>query len=143
LRRIGRLLDAYINLTGFNCSLVSTLAEHKLINVAASRFLRPYSRRLRFLEPLKILRITDELRNAAKRGAVYHLWWHPHNFGTNLQENLSGLRTVLNTFTQMRTQYGMRSLTMAEIAMEISAEQRITTAGRQMARGPEGNKHGY
>jgi peptidoglycan/xylan/chitin deacetylase (PgdA/CDA1 family) len=142
LRRIGRLLDAYINLTGFNYSLVSTLAGHKLINVAASRFLRPYSKRLRFLEPLKILRITDELRNAAKRGAVYHLYWHPHNFGMNLQENLSGLREVLNTFMQMRTQYGMRSLTMAEIAKELSAEQRIPTTGRQVGRSPEDNKHG-
>ncbi len=143
LRRIGRLLDAYINLTGLNCSFVSTLTEHNPINVAASRFLRPYSRKLRFLEPLKIRRITDELRNAAERGAVYHLWWHPHNFGTNLQESLNGLRTVLNTFTQMRTQYGMRSLTMAEIAMELSAEQRTPTAGRWMGKGPEDNKHGY
>ena len=143
LRRIGRLLDAYIDLTGYNCTLVPSLAEHKLINVAASRFLRPYNRRLRFLEPLKIRRITDELRNAAKRGAVYHLWWHPHNFGTNLQENLSGLRTVLNTFTQMRTQFGMRSLTMAEIAMEVSAEHHIPTTGRRVETGPEDNKHGY
>ncbi len=143
LRRIGRLLDAYINLTGCNCSLVSTLAGHKLINVAASRFLRPYSKRLRFLEPLKIRRIMGELRNAAKRGGVYHLYWHPHNFGTNLQENLGGLRTVLNTFTQMRTQYGMRSLTMAEIAMELSAEQRIPTTGRRVGGRPEDNKHGY
>lgn len=115
-RRIGRFVDTYINLSGHHCCTKSSSAKGNPMNVAASRFLRPYSRELRFLEPLKIRRITNELENAANKGAIYHLWWHPHNFGANLQENMSSLRKVLDAFAQMRTQYGMRSLTMAEVA---------------------------
>jgi hypothetical protein len=65
---------------------------------------------------LRRWRVKAGLRAAARRGEVYHLWWHPHNFGTNLEENLAALKSILKEFHRLRDMYGMQSLTMAEVA---------------------------
>jgi len=54
------------------------------------------------LQALQERRILADMTYAAKRGLVYHLWWHPHNFGTHLQQNLSLLRRILDHFRNMR-----------------------------------------
>jgi len=53
---------------------------------------------------------------AATRGMVYHLWWHPHNFGTNLPENLNFLEKILQSYQKLNSQYKMQSLNMGEVA---------------------------
>ena len=87
-----------------------------LANVRASRFLRPYNPRLAALEPLRLRRITRSLTRAARQGRIYHLWWHPHNFGTHLDANLGVLRRILDAFADLREREGMVSLSMDEVA---------------------------
>ncbi len=87
-----------------------------LANVSASRFLRPYDPRLKPLEPIRIRRIAKGLEAAARRQRIYHLWWHPHNFGLHLEENLDVLRRILDVFARLREREGMQSLSMAEVA---------------------------
>jgi hypothetical protein len=53
---------------------------------------------------------------AADRSQVFHLWWHPHNFGTHLQENVATLAAVLDHLDVLRRTRGMQSFTMAEAA---------------------------
>ena len=48
------------------------------------------------LEPLRMRRILSDLTHAAKKGLVYHLWWHPHNFGDHMDENLVFLKKILD-----------------------------------------------
>lgn len=115
-KRILRLLDAYINLTGQNCQSWSDLRSTYPINIPASRFLRPYSAKLKYLDSLRLRRVTSGLKYAANHGLVYHLWWHPHNFGVNLAENLSFLEKILQSYQKLNTQDKMQSLTMGEIA---------------------------
>jgi hypothetical protein len=55
---------------------------------------------------------------AARQRTVFHLWWHPHNFGIELDRNLAFLRAILNHFHLLEDSYGMRSMTMAETANE-------------------------
>jgi peptidoglycan/xylan/chitin deacetylase (PgdA/CDA1 family) len=112
LTRAARLADSYINLSGHNTFTVKNGSA--VINVPASRFLRPYNRKLAFADPLRLRRITCAIKYAAKNGEAYHLWWHPHNFGSNLAENISFLREILDCFATMKTQYGMQSLTMSQ-----------------------------
>jgi peptidoglycan/xylan/chitin deacetylase (PgdA/CDA1 family) len=114
VRRAVRLGDAYLPLTGRNSTPLS--AVEAPVDVTASRYLRPYAHVLRRLEPLRIRRITADMRDAARRGRLYHLWWHPHDFGVHLAENLRALRRVLSFFAILRDRYGMQSLTMAEAA---------------------------
>lgn len=119
IRRLLRLVDSYIPLTGDRCFSADSLGHRTPLNVRASRFLRPYSRRLRFAEPLKMRRIERELTHAAKRGLVYHLWRHPHNFGEDTEKELGNLRRILQLFAELRSKYAMRSVTMSELVDEV------------------------
>jgi hypothetical protein len=91
-----------------------TTAE--LINVPGSWFLRPYSHKLRFLEWMKLRRIKNAMTYAAKNGKLYHLWWHPHNFGKNQDQNFKNLTEILEHFTYLQKEYEMESMNMQEVA---------------------------
>lgn len=116
LVRAVRLADSFVNVTGHHTVPWSEIGNGKPANVRASHFLRPYSRKLRVLEPLRRRRPKAGLRAAARRGEIYHLWWHPHNFGVDLEENLAALCAILDEFQNLQDRYGMMSLTMAEVA---------------------------
>ena len=51
----------------------------------------------------------------AKKNKLYHLWWHPHNFGKNIEENFETLTSILDHYQELNKNYGMRSLNMQEI----------------------------
>lgn len=119
--RICRLLDAYINVGGMTSIPYNKLERKEgMLNVCASRMLRPYSPKLSFLEGLRLRRIRSEMMHAAKEGELYHLWWHPHNFGANMEENLCFLENVLKTYKDCHDRYGMQSLTMNELTKQLS-----------------------
>lgn len=117
-RRGLRLLDSYINISGHNCYHLKKITG-EILNIPASRFLRPYSNKLRIFERLKIKRILSDITYAAKNGQVYHLWWHPHNFGQNSDKNLENLEIILKHFRKMKNQNEMQSINMGEAASEI------------------------
>jgi peptidoglycan/xylan/chitin deacetylase (PgdA/CDA1 family) len=121
LRRGARLVDAYVPLSGDNSTPLDWARASEPRNVRASRFLRPWSRRLRWLEPLRARRIVRDVERAAAGGRLYHLWWHPHNFGANLDENLQFLRGVLARVRALRASHGLRCLNMGELAAELDA----------------------
>jgi len=112
--RALRLFDTFVPLTGANTAKPSN--ENGLVNLPSNRFLRPFENRFASLECLRLRRITSAMTAAAKRGEVFHLWWHPHNFGADLGENMLMLRRVLSHFRRLEGDYGMRSATMAEAA---------------------------
>ncbi len=115
INRICRLLDAYVNIGG-KTSYRLGKKENGLMNVRASRFLRPYTPMLFFAEKLRLRRIQQEMAYAARHHEVYHLWWHPHNFGANMKKNFVFLEKILKTYKQLHQQYGMVSRTMGELA---------------------------
>jgi hypothetical protein len=118
-RRAVRLLDTYFNLTGHHTFGPDRCGRNAPYDLPASRFLRPYTPRLRLMEPLKRRRIVQSLRHAAVQNQAFHLWWHPHNFGKHRHENLEFLQTVLNEYRQLAIREGMRSMSMAEAAAEL------------------------
>jgi peptidoglycan/xylan/chitin deacetylase (PgdA/CDA1 family) len=122
-RRIGRVVDTYFDISGPNTQRWDeVLQPDGLCNVRASAFLRGYNRRLRHLEPLRLRRITNAMRSAARRGELFHLWWHPHNMGTDQPQNLDFLRAILKEYSKLHRQYGMLSLTMSDVATRLSEE---------------------
>lgn len=116
-RRSIRLLDAYTNVTGHHCHALPARAD--IINVPASRFLRPYNRMLDFLEPIKFNRIRNSMRHAAEKGLIYHLWWHPHNFGSHMEKNFDFLKKILEEYRHLNEEKGMQALNMGELAERI------------------------
>jgi hypothetical protein len=94
-----------------------------MVNVPASRFLRPYMKALGFLEPLRLLRVKRAMTHAAKRGEVFHLWWHPHNFGVNQEQNFKNLESILSHYKKLRERHGMQSASMKDIASYSTNQQ--------------------
>lgn len=119
LRKGLRLLDTYLNFSGHNAYDKAIIKQQFPFNLPSSRFLRPYSKKLARFEPLRLARIVSDLTYAARNGLVYHLWWHPHNFGINQEENLTFLQSILEHFIKMKKLYGMESLTMNELSSII------------------------
>lgn len=120
--RALRLIDAYINISGTNTTTLHDIAATYPYNIRASRFLRPYSRRLRFLERLRMRRIKQSMTYAARNNQVFHLWWHPHNFGTYQKENMQNLKNLLAHFASLKEAYGMESRNMQEIAELVETQ---------------------
>jgi peptidoglycan/xylan/chitin deacetylase (PgdA/CDA1 family) len=112
-KRLARFLDSYLPLAGQRY----VKAEHAngLVNVPASCFLRPYNKRFSFIEWLRLRRIRKEMEAAARKKAIYHLWWHPHNFGKDMDRNFINLEAILDHFNKMQDKYGMVSMNMKEI----------------------------
>jgi hypothetical protein len=119
-KRLNRGMDAYLPIGKKNTySLESLVCRPGLpVCIPASRLLRPYRPKELFLNDMKITRIKSEMERAARKGEIYHLWWHPHNFGHYPLESMEGLKKILEHFSLCRERYGMRSLSMGEIAEE-------------------------
>tara|TARA_R110000868_G_scaffold293806_2_gene554298 strand:- start:8745 stop:9737 length:993 start_codon:yes stop_codon:yes gene_type:complete len=113
-KRIARTLDCYINISGKHCYIIQELSKKTPYNIPSSRFLRPYAHKLKILEKLKVRRIKKAMTYAAKNGLMYHLWWHPHNFGNNIEENFNTLKSILEHFRFLNEKYNFESKTMAE-----------------------------
>jgi peptidoglycan/xylan/chitin deacetylase (PgdA/CDA1 family) len=117
VRRAARMLDAYLPLSGLRGTGWDEIVRPDgLCDVPASLFLRPYAPRLRAFDGARLARIAAAVRHAARSGRVFHLWWHPHNFGRHLAENLAFLEGVLRVVGECRSRHGMGSLSMGEVA---------------------------
>lgn len=118
-RRPFRLLDSYFNLSGHNCYSKEEMTKDVMINIPSSRFLRPYSKKLAFLENRKLKRITDSMTYAAKNKLAFHLWWHPHNFGINFPENFALLEKILLHYQHLNRKSNFKSINMRDLAEEL------------------------
>lgn len=136
-----RLLDHYVNLSGYHTYNLSDVQfpDSAVCNIPASRFLRPVHPTLTILEPLRARRIKRAMTHAATHGEIFHLWWHPHNFGVNPDAHLAFLDDLLAHFSLLRTQYGMQSRTMRELATQFSESDVPTTSAAESA-APSGSR---
>jgi peptidoglycan/xylan/chitin deacetylase (PgdA/CDA1 family) len=119
LKRAARLVDSYWDLSSHNCYSLADAGRVPLFNLRASRFLRPYVPHIPVLQALQERRILADMTYAAERGLVYHLWWHPHNFGAHLEQNMNLLRRILVYFRMVRERYGMQSMNMADLSSRM------------------------
>jgi peptidoglycan/xylan/chitin deacetylase (PgdA/CDA1 family) len=135
-KRAARLLDHYLNITGHNLLDWSAVAQPSgLCDVRASRVLRPYSELLGPADPLRARRIRRSLEAAAATRRIYHLWWHPHNMGTNIGRNIDFLRRLLDAYADCKARWGMRSLSMSEV-VELVHGSTPRAGGVALSRGP-------
>ncbi|MBK8499529.1 MAG: polysaccharide deacetylase family protein [Flavobacteriales bacterium] len=115
-RRAFRLLDTWLNLSGRNCHPLPEPGDVLPFDLPSSRYLRPYNRKYAMLDGLKLRRITRAMDHAARSGTLFHLWWHPHNFGCDLEENMAMLEKILSHYDTLHREHGFRSCTMNELA---------------------------
>ncbi|WP_216696886.1 polysaccharide deacetylase family protein [Anaerostipes faecalis] len=114
LLRLLRLADVYFPLTGQGGYHPNI--ENGIVNLVGSRMYKPIMKPLKFLEPLKMMRIKKQMLHAAKNGLTFHLWWHPHNIGIMTEDHLKQLEEIFQYYRYLNKKYGMKSLNMREVA---------------------------
>ena len=112
--RFIRFINSYLPIIQNKYFLYNYINSDKE-SIKGSFFLRPWSRKLFFLEFLKIYRIKSLMTNAAKQNLNFHLWWHPHNFGSNLVQNIINLEKILMHYKKLNNKYNFKSCSMIEI----------------------------
>ena len=115
LKGAMRLLDTYVPVSGHNCYDPDSLNGSVLKNIPGSRFFRSRSRYLSLLEPLRIHRVKSSMKYAARNGLVYHLWWHPHNFGVDTEKNIKQLQDICLYYKKLEERYDYRSCFISEM----------------------------
>ena len=113
--KIFRSGDAYLPLGKKTYALSELVQKREMpLEQKTSRFLRPVEKNSA-LRKMKLRRIREEMTKAAKNAEIYHLWWHPHNFGNKPEESLNDLRSIIAHFDHCRQEYAFQSLNMQEI----------------------------
>ena len=119
IRRALRYADAFANLSGTRITRPVGNGAKIPVDVSASRFLYPQYWWSAPLDGMRVRRIANEMRAAARNGCCYHLWWHPHNFGVNQDANLRILRRILEEYRVLHREYGFAALSMSEVADRV------------------------
>ncbi|MFA0477120.1 hypothetical protein AB4527_18585 [Vibrio breoganii] len=113
--KVLNYLDCFINIRSFNTysidSIIRGKQEYGMLDIKGSRFLRPVFRS-KILMYLHMRRIKSEMTHAAKNGEIYHLWWHPHNFGSEPEVALSFLEEIILHFKVLQDEYQFQSVSM-------------------------------
>lgn len=110
-----KLLDSVLPLAG-RMDFPAPRLHQGVIDVPASRFLRPFYSQMPAHSALHVRHVKREMGDAARKGRIYHLWWHPHNMGRHTDRALANLRTLLDHFQRLEGEYGFRSVCMADFA---------------------------
>jgi len=119
IARASRFSDSYLALNGDGCFTPKINEECQIVNVPGSRFLRPWHPLLKGLERMRFERICRSMTAAAQSNRSYHLWWHPHNFGVHLKENMVFLTRIAEHYQKLSHEFGWPSLSMAEVAENV------------------------
>ena len=122
LKRFIRISDSYLNISGINIYDYKTIKKTIPFNIPSSAFLRPYIKKISFLDGLRLRRIKKGMTLAAKNNKVFHLWWHPHNFGLNQKENILFLRKILDHYEVLKKKYDFESITMSKLTEKLLKE---------------------
>ncbi|WP_181318821.1 polysaccharide deacetylase family protein [Photobacterium kishitanii] len=114
LVRSLKAFDSVLPIDGYHG--YKTSISNGMTNISASRFLRPISRTMPSLvSALLLRRVLGEMEHAAINGHCYHLWWHPHNFGADVELNINYLSKIIEKYKTLNEKYGMVSKNMSEI----------------------------
>ncbi|NVJ86823.1 MAG: polysaccharide deacetylase family protein [Algoriphagus sp.] len=97
--------------TSYRLDELSHFKQEPLI-IPASRILRPMNIRNGLFNEIRLQRILNEMESAAKAGEVYHLWWHPHNFGNDPEASIKELDRVLEKYRELHEKFGLESKSM-------------------------------
>jgi hypothetical protein len=119
-----RFADSYFKFSGDGCASPCLDEVYPIVRVSGSRFLRPWRAALGGFDRLRLKRICASMDAAANSSRTFHLWWHPHNFGLHLDENIAFLARIADYYANLNRSTGWPSLTMAEVAENVMHAER-------------------
>ncbi len=115
VKRAVRYLDYFICLGNHHCQNLEEIKKGNLYQIRASRWLRPYKKSESKFDFLKMRRIKKQMNHAARKGKIFHLWFHPHDIGINQDVNFDRLEEILQHYQFLQLKYQMKSVNMAEV----------------------------
>lgn len=118
IKRAFRYLDYFVKVVSHHTQKTSDLHQDGFVVIRASRWLRPYSEKIKFLDGLKLRRIKQQMTYAAKNNEIFHLWFHPHDIGIHQDINFGYLEEIFQHYKKLNQKYNFQSKNMAEIAAE-------------------------
>jgi len=110
--------DRYLNLLGhrsYSLNDVVSKKQNDLYDIKESYYLRPYNARTRIFEFFKLKRIKNEMTYAAKNNKIFHLWWHPHDFGIDIEKNLTILDKIARHYVKLNKRFNYLSKNMVDL----------------------------
>ncbi len=113
--RVSRLANTYLPDIGVR-TVNRPMIQGGLVNLAASHFLRPTVGRRAAADLLQRTKIRRGMAHAARTGTIFHLWWHPQNFGLETAANIRVLRGIFNDYKCLSDKFGMKSVAMSDLA---------------------------
>jgi hypothetical protein len=87
--------------------------DEGIVNIPGTIFLRPYDNKI--MSFIRVRRIKKVLKYANNNNKLVHLWWHPHNFGINIERNINMLAKVLDYANKI----GIESFNMREMGQAL------------------------
>ena len=63
------------------------------------------------------------MKHAAKHNEMFHLWFHPHNFGTYTENNFLNLEKIFKQYSALNLKYNFKSETMSGLASKVVNSQ--------------------
>jgi hypothetical protein len=130
LKKFLRVVDAYFPISETRSFKLDNLpVKNGLVDIPASRFFRPISGK-KILEKSKLRRIKNEMERAARAREIYHIWWHPHNFTSDIEGHLIQLTEILEYRIELNDKYGFVSMNMKEIAEYVKNKSSYNSNGR-------------
>jgi hypothetical protein len=109
-----KYIDRYFNFLGTRTFKINKVLKNGLYNIKESYYFRPYNKN-KILEYFKLRRIKKEMTYSAKRKRTFHLWWHPHDFGENIELNIKQLEKILKHYSLLHKKYNYLSKNMIEV----------------------------
>ncbi len=118
-QRLVRFGDSFLPLTADR----GVIAEQRggVWDVPASRFFRAFDPCLPGMESFRMQRLIKAMDDSFAAGRAFHLWWHPHNFGRQIGQNIQALRQLLGHFRRVADGRNIPSCTMAEYVDLVKA----------------------
>lgn len=123
MKKFFRAGDAYLKFQPIRMVYLKDIRveKNRPLLLPSTRLYRPWKPGQPVQNALKLRRILNEMTEAAKKKAYYHLWWHPHNFGNNPRECMNELSQIVAHFKKLESRYGFQSMHMQDIAGLLSS----------------------
>jgi peptidoglycan/xylan/chitin deacetylase (PgdA/CDA1 family) len=116
-------IDRYIPLFNDRPYQIDDIYGEPIINLWGSEHWRPNINSNAILDRFKTRVRTNRIKRsmslAAKNNLIYHIWWHPHEFGRYTEEKLAVLEDVCAHYRRLNDKYGFQSATMGEFAQKV------------------------
>jgi len=121
-KKIARQLDAFLPVSP--ATVLPYTGPNGLVNIPGTKLFATSHLGFKKHYPVNMLAIKsiNGLKRAIRRKEVFHIWWHPFNFGFKTEEHFHALEKVLEFAIEQQKKGYLEVLTMNDIGNRYRAK---------------------